>query len=131
MVTRSSDRRAWPIRLCVGLVLGAAIAVVDNVAFDGEVSPIVIVAMLFAMTATAGLVWRRQGWVMAMAVWVWVPGAHLAKRILGLPDTLHPNTYSSILMLALFSLVVAALGTGCGLLLRRLVSTKSIEVSAD
>ncbi|MCK7498355.1 MAG: hypothetical protein MZW92_52780 [Comamonadaceae bacterium] len=34
--------------------------------------------------------------------------AHVAKQVLGLPDTLHPATYLSILYLALFTLVVAA-----------------------
>jgi hypothetical protein len=55
----------------------------------------------------------------------------LTKRILSLPDTLHPNTYTSILMLAVFSLAVVAAGTGCGLLIRRLVLKKSDEILAD
>ena len=109
-----------PVRLTVGLAMGAALAAVDNVAFGGEISPIVIVAMLLATTATAGFIWGRNGWVAAVAVWVWVPAAHLAKRLLGLPDTLHPDTYISILMLAVFSLVVSTLGYGCGFLLRRI-----------
>jgi hypothetical protein len=46
---------------------------------------------------------------------------HLVKRTLNLPDTLHPNIYVSILMLAGFSLVVATIGTGCGMLARGLV----------
>jgi len=36
--------------------------------------------------------------------------AHLVKHILGLPDTLHPNTYTSIMMLATFTLVILAIG---------------------
>ena len=109
----------WPVPAGVGFAAGAAIAAVDNFAFKGEVSPIIVVAMLFAATAAAGVVWGRCGWVASAAAWVCVPVAHLIKYILGLPDTLHPNTYASILMLAAFTLAVAAIGTGCGVLLGR------------
>jgi hypothetical protein len=114
----ASSRMKWP--LILGLIVGAGIAAVDNVLFEGEVSPIVIVGMLLAATFAAGANWGRRGWVAAVAVWAWVPAAHLAKRVLGLPDTLHPNTYASILMLAAFTLGVAVVGTACGLLVHRL-----------
>ncbi len=112
----------WPALAGVGFAAGAAIAAVDNFAFGGEVSPIVIVAMLLAATATAGLIWDRRGWIAAAAAWICVPLAHLIKHALGLPDTMQPNTYTSILMLAAFTLAVATIGTGCGVLLRRLTT---------
>ena len=111
-----------PVRLGLGLTAGAAIVYVDNFAFEGEVSPIIIVAMLLAATATAGAIWGRRGWVTAAAAWACVPLAHLVKHVLGLPDTLQPNTYASILVLAAFSLAVAIAGTGFGVLLHRLTS---------
>jgi hypothetical protein len=95
---------------------------VDNFAFEGEVSPIIIVAMLLAATATAGVVWGQRGWIAVITAWACVPLAHVVKHVLGLPDTLQPNTYKSILMLAAFTFVVAALGTGGGLLIRRLTT---------
>lgn len=112
----------WPVQAGVGLVAGAAIAAVDNFAFGGEVSPIVIVVMLLAATGIAGLAWDRRGWVAAAATWMCVPLAHLIKHVLGLPDTMQPNIYTSILMLAAFTLAVATIGTGCGILLRRLTA---------
>lgn len=87
---------------------------VDNFAFEGEVSPIVIVAMLLAVTVAVGAAWGRRGWVAAAVAWACVPVAHLVKHVLGLADTLHPNTYASILLLAAFTLLVAILGTGLG-----------------
>ncbi|MBE0594716.1 MAG: hypothetical protein IH616_20190, partial [Gemmatimonadales bacterium] len=36
------------------------------------------------------------------------------------PDTLHPNTYASILLLAAFTLGVTLAGTGGGLVFRSL-----------
>jgi hypothetical protein len=109
-------------QLGMGLVAGAAIVCVDNVLFQGEVSPIVIVAILLAATAMAGAIWGRNGWIAAAVTWACVPLAHLVKHVVGLADTLHPNTYTSILFLAAFTLAVATLGMGCGLLVRRLAT---------
>ena len=97
----------------------------DNVTFEGEVSPIVIVGMLFITTATVVGIWGRRGWITAAAAWMCVPLVHLVKKVLSLPDTLHPNTYTSILMLGAFTFVVAALGTGTGMLIHKGVSRNS------
>lgn len=110
---------SWPRRFALGVGAGIAIASVDNFAFGGEVSPIVIVALLIATTATFGGIWGRGGWTTALSAWMCVPLAHFVKHALGLPDTLHPNTYTSILMLAAFTFVVAALGTGVGMLIHK------------
>lgn len=86
----------------------------------GEVSPIVIVALLIVAAATSGVIWGWLGWFVTVSAWICVPMAHLIKHLLGLPDTLNPNTYSSILMLALFSFVVSTIGLLGGDLLHRL-----------
>ena len=112
----------WPMYLGAGLVAGAAIVYVDNCAFEGEVSPLIIVALLLAATSMAGALWGRSGWIAAAITWACVPLAHILKHLLGLPDTLQPNTYTSILYLAAFTLVVATGGTGCGVLVRRLTT---------
>lgn len=111
---------ASTVRLGAGLATGIAIVYVDNFAFGGEASPIIIVAMLLVVTATAGVLWRRGGWTTAVIAWACVPLAHIVKHVLGLPDTLHPNTYTSIAYLAGFSLVVAMVGLESGVLVRRL-----------
>jgi hypothetical protein len=106
----------------MGLVSGAVIVYVDNYASEGEVSPIIIIVLLLAATAIAGIMWCRSGCVSAVITWACVPLAHIVKHVLGLPDTLNPNTYTSILYLAVFTLVVAVTGIGCGVLVRRLAS---------
>ena len=111
--------RTWLKRLAIGLGTGLAIAAVDSFAFGGEVSPIVIVILLVATTAAFGGIWGRGGWTAAVATWLCVPLAHVVKHVLGLPDTLHPNTYTSILMLAAFTLVVTTIGSGTGILLHK------------
>jgi len=36
---------------------------VDNYAFQGEVSPVVVVALLLGATTTAASLWGRRGWI--------------------------------------------------------------------
>ena len=115
----------WSKRLALGLGVGIAIACVDNFAFGGEVSPIVIVGLLFVSTTTFGGVWGRASWMPVLAAWMCVPLAHLVKHVLGLPDTLQPNTYTSILMLAAFTLAVATVGTVAGMLIYTQRRTRS------
>jgi len=103
------------LRISLGVAAGAAIAAVDTVALAGEVSPIVIVALLLAATSGAGAFWGRRGWPFGIASWACIPLAHLARHVMGWPDTLQLNTYASIGMLAAFSLAVVAIGTACGI----------------
>ena len=114
-------------RAGIGLIVGAGIAAVDNFAFGGEVSPVVIVGMLLVFGAAAGMVWGVRAAVAAAIVWVCLPMAHVLKHMLGLPDTLRPNTYLSILKLGALSFVVTAIGLGFGLALRRLLSGQPPE----
>ena len=111
----------------VGLaaVAGMAISAVDNFAFGGEISPIAIVGLLLLATACVGLEWSKGRWAAVVAVWVWLPSVHVFKHVLNLPDTLHPNTYPSIAMLAGFSFVVSLIGLGIGTLVRHAI------ISAD
>ncbi|MBU0756298.1 MAG: hypothetical protein KJ645_14245 [Planctomycetes bacterium] len=46
----------WLIRATLRLAAGVPILYADNFAFEGEVSPVVIVAMLLGATATAGAI---------------------------------------------------------------------------
>ncbi len=111
---------SWQMRFLVGLIAGAVIVFIDNFAFQGEVSPIVIVILLFVSTITVGIIWKWQAWIAAATVWISVPMAHVIKHLLGLPDTLHPNTYTSILMLAVFTFVISAIGFLFGTLINRI-----------
>ena len=115
------------MRLGAGLLAGALIVIVDNVAFQGEVSPIVIVLMLLASAAIVSAIWGRRGWMPVGVLWACVPLAHLVKHVLGLPDTLHPNTYRSIVYLAAFTLCVAIVGAGFGLLTQTLAGSGQIS----
>ncbi len=111
--------------LGLAIAFGVAIAAVDNLALAGEVSPVVVVGMLLVATAIVGMLGSQRPWLPALAVWVWIPLAHLVKHVLGMRDTLQPNTYASITMLAAFSLIVALVGMACGGLIRRLLAGRA------
>jgi hypothetical protein len=108
----------WPALLALVMATGASVAAFDNLAFGGEASPILVVALLLVATATVGGIGGGRRAAAALVVWAWLPLAHVVKHALAMPDTLHPNTYGSIAKLAVFSLAVAAVGTGCGVLAR-------------
>jgi hypothetical protein len=110
----------WLIRLLAGLIAGAIIVFIDNFASQGEVSPIVIVIMLLVSTITVGAIWKWPAWISAVTLWIFVPMAHVIKHVLGLPDTLHPNTYTSILLLAVFTFVISAIGFLFGTLINQI-----------
>jgi hypothetical protein len=109
------------IRVGIGVIVGAGIAAVDNFAFGGEVSPIVIVGMLVVFGAAVGMIWGGRAAVAAAIAWVWLPMAHVLKHLMRLPDTIHPNNYASLLKLGAFTFVVTAIGLGFGLAFRRLL----------
>ncbi len=111
----------------IGIAVGFAISAVDNFAFDGEVSPVLIVALLLGASATFGIIWGWRGWTAMVSAWICVPLAHLIKHLLGLPDTLNPNTYTSILMLAGFTLVVSAIGFSGGIVVRKVTNTRCVS----
>jgi hypothetical protein len=108
----------WPVHLAAGAAAGGVIVYVDNVAFAGEVSPIVVICLVFVLTLAAGVAWGPRGWLAAAVATACVPLAHFVKHLLGLPDTFHPNTYVSILLLTAVCLLVGGVGLVCGAAVR-------------
>jgi hypothetical protein len=118
-MTSSSFFTTTSGRLCLGLLAGVALAAAANFSSLGEVSSIVIVAILFFVTFAAGAAWGSRAWVPSAVAWSCVPLSHVVKHAFHLADTLQPNTYRSILLLAVFTGAIAAVGTGLGIALRR------------
>jgi len=108
------------LRLGIGLLAGTAIAATDNLAFGGEVSPIVIVAIVVIFASAAGTVWGSRAILPITMAWVFLPVVHLVKHVFSMPDTIHPNTYASIVKLGVFSFAISAVGLGFGLACYRL-----------
>ena len=98
----------------MGTFVGVIIAAVDNFAFGGEVSPILILGMLLVATGVAGYFWGIRCVPAVILIWIFIPALHLINLGLGLPDTLQPRTYGSALKLAAFTAIVAVIGAACG-----------------
>ena len=109
-------------RILVGCSIGAGAALVDNFWLKGEVSPIVIVLIMFSGSFALGLKWGARAWIALLAMWILVPGAHLFKYLFRYPDTLHPNSLRSIGLLAIFTLIISVLGVFLGALSNRLTA---------
>jgi len=105
-----------------GLLAGVIIALADNFAADGQISPAVIVILLLISSTGAGIIWDNAGWIASAITWIFLPSAHLVGLFFRLPDTLHPAASASILKIAMFSMIIAAAGTATGILIRRMTS---------
>jgi hypothetical protein len=105
----------------VGLAAGVAVAAVDQLALRGQVSPVVVVALLLGATGVAGIMGGWRGWPAVLGTGVCVPGFHVVTHVFGLPGTLQPDTWASIGTQAAFTLAVCGLGF-CGGALIRLAS---------
>ena len=84
-----------------------------------HINPVVIVALLLASSGAIGAVWSWRGWPGALAAAAPMPLMHMTKHLLGLPDTIQPNTLDTIVMMALFALAVAGAGLAGGAALRQ------------
>ncbi len=113
------------IPLAIALAGGLLISAVDNFAAGGEISPLMILPLLVVGAALLGGVWGFRAAPALVCFWFPLPAAHAVKRILGLRDTLHPNTYASIAMLAIFSFGLCAVTFGIASGIRRLATRRS------
>jgi len=105
-------------RIFYGLIAGAVIAWVDNYTMGGEVTPIVIVFLLLIAAAFAGVIWKYRCWSASILIWIFNPLVHFIKHYFGWQDTIQPNTYPSILKLAIFTAVITAIGSFAGIFIR-------------
>lgn len=108
--------------LMAAAVTGILIAVIGSVSFGSGVSPIVIPGLLLAATFLFGAIGGQKRSWMALVVWIWLPLFHLVQRLFGITDALDPDTFSSIVLLGAFTLIVAMIGTTAGVLARRLLT---------
>lgn len=105
-----------------GLVAGLAISAVELYAAGGHVPPVVIVALQIAASAAIGGLWGWSAWPGAIAVAAPMPAVHAIRHALGWPDTISPNTWDAIVMMALFAVAVAGAGFAAGAVLRAAIA---------
>ena len=121
-----SRRNNLALPLVLGAFAGVVIALVDNFASRGEISPIVIVTLLAGCAFFGSMTGWRRTVAFCIALWAPIPGAHALRMVFGLPDTLHPNTGLSLLALAAFLFVVTLVACLAGNAVRRAFPTVGV-----
>jgi hypothetical protein len=103
----------------VAIVLGLAVAIQDSAAPFGDDSSKITLLLLIVSSGLIALVRPRRPWLWGILVGVWLPPWHLAGHALGLHTHIHPDSYSSILLLVPVSLAVCVIAACCASVVRR------------
>jgi len=109
------------IKYIAAIVIGLFISALDNYAFEGEISPIFIIMLLFLFSSGMALIINTEAYILSIIIWVFLPAVHFIKHLLGLSDSIQPNTYESILLLALVTFAVSQVGFMVGCTIRKTV----------
>jgi hypothetical protein len=118
------NQEAWSrrtIAITAASALGILIAVQDRAAPFGDDSAKFTVLLWLISSGLFGFIMPRRPWVWAIAVGPWLPAMDLVLQALGLSAPIHPNTFSTSLILIPVSLGVCAVGAYAGALARRII----------
>src|SRR5262245_24729450 len=101
------------------IALGLAVAWFDVAAPFGDDTAKGTLLLWVACCGALGYLQPRRPWRWAVLVGPWVPAGHFAVHALGLPASLSPDTYATILFLVPLSLAVCLVAAYAGSLARR------------
>jgi hypothetical protein len=102
----------------LSIILGLFVAWFDVRAPFGDDTSKGTVLLWLVFGGSLGFLWPRQSWRWAASLGPWVPAIHLLRHVWGLPDSINPNNYATILLLVPVSLAVCLIGSFGGSLLR-------------
>jgi hypothetical protein len=124
----------WPSQV-IGIViasgLGIVIGLVDGAEPFGDDTTSLTIVLWLACSGLLGLAMPRRPWLWAVSVGPWLPAMYLVRLALGFRDPLHPNnTYATGLILIGLSLVICAVGSYAGAMVRRIVGPPSRPVES-
>jgi hypothetical protein len=105
---------AYPFAVGVGLL----IAWFDLAAPFGDDTEKGTLLLWLVTCGMLGLFSPARPWRWAVLVAIWVPIIYFARNVLGLPNSLNPNSYSTILILMPVSLAVCLAGAYAGSFIR-------------
>ncbi len=120
-------KKASAMAALIASGLGLLIAALDTAAPFGDDSSKLTILLWLMAGGSLGFVMPSRPWRWAMLVGPWLPLTHLLAHVLGLPDSIHPNTYATILTLVPVSLAVCSVGAYGGALTRRLLAQPGLS----
>jgi hypothetical protein len=119
MMNELSRRRLGVAAYAMAVAHGLLVAAFDVAAPFGDDTEKCTVLLWLLSCGSLGLLRPRRPWRWALLVGPWVPAVHAARHALGLPDSLNPNTYVTVLILLPVSLAVCLAGAYAGSLVGR------------
>ena len=111
------------LKYVAAVIIGLIISAVDNYAFGGEITPMVIILLLLLATSGMSVIVNTKAYLISIIIWFFLPAVHLIKHLCGLSDSIQPNTIKSILLLALFTFAISQIGFLIGRGIRKTLKT--------
>ncbi len=118
---RSSQAAA----MAIAAVLGLLIAALDRASLFGDDSAQFTALLWLLSSGLLGFALPRRPWLWASLIGPWLSLTNSVLHVLGLPGSVHPDTYLTILILLPLSLAVCLLGAYVGALARRALQPPS------
>jgi hypothetical protein len=112
-------RRNRIIKYISAIVIGLFISALDNCAFGGEISPVIVIMLLFLFCAGMAFIVNTYAYLISIIIWIFLPLVHFINHLLGFTDSIQPNTYQSIFLLALVTFAVSQIGFVVGRIIRK------------
>jgi hypothetical protein len=114
------DNGALPaVAIVIATGLGLLIALLDRASLFGDDSAQFTVFLWLLCSGLLGFARPRRPWLWAVLIGPWLSLTNLVLHVLGQPGSVHPNAYTTILILLPISLAVCSVGAYGGALVRR------------
>jgi hypothetical protein len=112
-------QRSWDLpAAALAVAAGLLVAVFDVAAPFGDDTAKGTLFLWVVACGSLGLLLPRRPWRWALLVAPWLPVVHGLRHALGLTDSIHPNTYTTIAILVPISAAVCLLAAYGGALVR-------------
>jgi hypothetical protein len=122
-------RTSQAIAVVIASISGLLIAGVDRASLFGDDSAQFTVFLWLLSSGVLGFTRPRRPWLWAVLVGPWLSLTSLVSHVLGLPGSVNPDTYKTILLLLPVSLAVCSFGAYGGALARRALFPPSPDPS--
>jgi len=119
------------IAIAVASRLGILVALIDRATPFGDDSSKSTILLWLACSGLLGFAAPGRPWRWALLVGPWLPAMYLLFHFLGAANPIHPDTYTSSLMLMLFSLAICAVGAYAGAMAQRIIRPPSLTAEAS
>ena len=116
---KHDNQSSQGVAMVIASGLGLLIAALDRASLFGDDSAQFTLFLWLLSSGLLGFVRPLRPWLWAALIGPWLSLTNLVLHVLGLPGSIHPDTYTTILILLPLSLAVCSLGAYGGASVRR------------